>query len=204
MTYVLGLTGGIASGKSTISNFLAERGAFIIDGDQIAHELQQPGTVGLNQIQKQFGKRYLNDNGSLNRMLLGELVFNHHDQLNKLNQIMRPLIYQRVVKLLHHALKIHEQLVVIDMALLIEGNYSQLCTSTMMVETTAQKQLSNLMKRNHLSRDEAKARINSQMSNSKRSKMVDEVILNDGSVEDLKLKMLKWLTSKHLLEDEVN
>lgn len=204
MTYVLGLTGGIASGKSTISNILAEYGACIIDGDQVARELQQPGTVGLRQIEGQFGSRYLNDDGSLNRGLLGELVFNHHDQLEKLNQIMRPLIHKKIVKILQRAQSSCKRLIVIDMALLFEGSYDQMCTSTMVVETTPERQLANLMKRNHLSRDEAEARINSQMGNLERSKMADEVILNNGSVEDLKLKMLKWLQSKHLLESEVD
>lgn len=204
MTYILGLTGGIASGKSTISNILAGYGACIIDGDQVARELQQPGTVGLCQIENQFGSRYLNDDGSLNRGLLGELVFNHHDQLEKLNQIMRPLIHKKIVKILQQAQSSCKRLIVIDMALLFEGSYDQMCTSTMVVKTTPERQLANLMKRNHLSRDEAEARINSQMSNLERSKMADEIILNNGSVEDLKLKMLKWLQSKHLLESEVD
>ena len=203
MTYVLGLTGGIASGKSTVSKILASYGAEIIDGDVIARQLQQPGEEGLRQIEFQFGKEYLNADGSLNRMKLGDLVFNDSAELAKLNHIMRPLIHQRIIERLEQAKKANVKLAVIDIALLIEGHYLDLCTSTMMVETTSEKQLSNLMNRNHLSKVQAQARINAQMSNCERAKYVDEVITNNGSVEELKLKMIKWLTSKHLLGSEV-
>ena len=203
MTYVLGLTGGIASGKSTVSKILASYGAEIIDGDVIARQLQQPGEEGLRQIELQFGKEYLNEDGSLNRTKLGDLVFNDSAELAKLNHIMRPLIHQRIIERLEQAKKANVKLAVIDIALLIEGHYLDLCTSTMMVETTSEKQLSNLMNRNHLSKVQAQARINAQMSNCERAKYVDEVITNNGSVEELKLKMIKWLTSKHLLGSEV-
>lgn len=203
MTYVLGLTGGIASGKSTVSKILASYGAEIIDGDVIARQLQQPGEEGLRQIALQFGKEYLNEDGSLNRTKLGDLVFNDSAELAKLNHIMRPLIHQRIIERLEQAKKANVKLAVIDIALLIEGHYLDLCTSTMMVETTSEKQLSNLMNRNHLSKVQAQARINAQMSNCERAKYVDEVITNNGSVEELKLKMIKWLTSKHLLGSEV-
>ena len=203
MTYVLGLTGGIASGKSTVSKILASYGAEIIDGDVIARQLQQPGEEGLRQIALQFGNEYLNEDGSLNRTKLGDLVFNDSAELAKLNHIMRPLIHQRIIERLEQAKKANVKLAVIDIALLIEGHYLNLCTSTMMVETTSEKQLSNLMNRNHLSKVQAQARINAQMSNCERAKYVDEVITNNGSVEELKLKMIKWLTSKHLLGSEV-
>ena len=203
MTYVLGLTGGIASGKSTVSKILASYGAEIIDGDVITRQLQQPGEEGLRQIALQFGKEYLNEDGSLNRTKLGDLVFNDSAELAKLNHIMRPLIHQRIIERLEQAKKANVKLAVIDIALLIEGHYLDLCTSTMMVETTSEKQLSNLMNRNHLSKVQAQARINAQMSNCERAKYVDEVITNNGSVEELKLKMIKWLTSKHLLGSEV-
>ena len=203
MTYVLGLTGGIASGKSTVSKILASYGAEIIDGDVIARQLQQPGEEGLRQIKLQFGKEYLNADGSLNRAKLGDLVFNDPAELAKLNHIMRPLIHQRIIERVKQAKKANVKLAVIDIALLIEGHYLDLCTSTMMVETTSEKQLSNLMNRNHLSKVQAQARINAQMSNCERAKYVDEVITNNGSVEELKLKMIKWLTSKHLLGSEV-
>ena len=203
MTYVLGLTGGIASGKSTVSKILASYGAEIIDGDVIAHQLQQPGEEGLRQIALQFGKGYLNADGSLKRTKLGDLVFNDPAELAKLNRIMRPLIHQRIIERLKQAKEANVKLAVIDIALLIEGHYLDLCTSTMMIETTSAKQLSNLMNRNHLSKAQAQARINAQMSNCERAKYVDEVITNNGSVEELKLKMIKWLTSKHLLGSEV-
>ncbi len=203
MTYVLGLTGGIASGKSTVSKILASYGAEIIDGDVIARQLQQPGEEGLRQIALQFGNEYLNEDGSLNRTKLGDLVFNDSAELAKLNHIMRPLIHQRIIERLEQAKKANVKLAVIDIALLIEGHHLDLCTSTMMVETTSAKQLSNLMNRNHLSKVQAQARINAQMSNCERAKYVDEVITNNGSVEELKLKMIKWLTSKHLLGSEV-
>ncbi|WP_346677305.1 dephospho-CoA kinase [Ligilactobacillus aviarius] len=203
MTYVLGLTGGIASGKSTVSKILASYGAEIIDGDVIARRLQQPGEEGLRQIELQFGKEYLNADGSLNRTKLGDLVFNDPAELAKLNHIMRPLIHQQIIERVNQAKKAKVKLAVIDIALLIEGHYLDLCTNTMMIETTSAKQLSNLMNRNHLSKARAQARINAQMSNCERAKYVDEVITNNGSVEELKLKMIKWLTSKHLLGSEV-
>lgn len=203
MTYVLGLTGGIASGKSTVSKILASYGAEIIDGDVIARQLQQPGEEGLRQIELQFGKEYLNADGSLNRAKLGDLVFNNSGELIKLNRIMSPLIHQRISDQLMQAQRNNKKLVVIDIALLIEGHYLNLCTSTLMIETTKEKQLLNLMRRSHLSKEQAQARINAQISDQERARYVDEVITNNGSVEELKLKMIKWLTAKHLLESGV-
>ncbi len=145
----------------------------------------------------------MNADGSLNRTKLGDLVFNDPAELAKLNHIMRPLIHQQIIERVNQAKKAKVKLAVIDIALLIEGHYLDLCTSTMMIETTSAKQLSNLMNRNHLSKARAQARINAQMSNCERAKYVDEVIINNGSVEELKLKMIKWLTSKHLLGSEV-
>lgn len=199
MTYVLGLTGGIASGKSTVSKILKEFGAVIIDGDQVARDLQQKDSQGLKAIIKKFGQTYLLADGQLNRQKLGNLVFNDPKELKKLNQIMSPLIHQEILRRLNVAKKQHEKLVVIDIALLFEGKYAQYCTSTLTIATSFQNQLKNLMTRDHLTKQQALARIDSQMSTNQRIKLSDEVIYNDGTVEELKQKMIKWLSSKNLL-----
>lgn len=195
--YVLGLTGGIASGKTTASQILNEYGAKIIDADQVAYQLQAKGQIGLKKIIQTFGREYLNCDGELNRRKLGNLVFNDQKELAKLNQIMHPLIKERILQLIKADQ--FQKLVVIDMALLFEGGYEKLCTSTLVIDTTPQRQLQQLMQRNHLSKKEALARIDLQMSQTKRDQLADEIIKNTGSVEDLKRKMIKWLASKNLL-----
>lgn len=195
--YVLGLTGGIASGKTTASQILNEYGAKIIDADQVAYQLQAKGQIGLKKIIQTFGREYLNCDGELNRRKLGNLVFNDQKELAKLNQIMHPLIKERILQLIKADQ--FQKLVVIDMALLFEGGYEKLCTSTLVIDTTPQRQLQQLMQRNHLSKKEALARIDLQMSQTKRDQLADEIIKNTGSVEDLRRKMIKWLASKNLL-----
>lgn len=198
MTYILGLTGGIASGKSTASQILREFGAQILDADLITHELQQPYQAGWKQIYQVFGKEYF-EGDELNRKKLGNLVFNDNEALAKLNQIMHPLIRTEIKHRIEKLKTKHTKLIVIDMALLFEDHYENQCTSTMVIDVLPECQIRRLMSRNQLTRAQAQARISVQMERTKRNQKADDVIENNGSVDDLKQKMLKWLSSKDLI-----
>ncbi|WP_290033763.1 dephospho-CoA kinase [Ligilactobacillus cholophilus] len=199
MTYVLGLTGGIACGKTTASNILREFGAKIIDGDIVARQLQCKNQIGLNKIVTEFGTEYLLSNGELNRKKLGDLVFNNQKELEKLNQIMSPLIKHEILNELQNLKQKQVKLIVLDIALLFEGKYERFCTSTMVICTTRERQIKQLMERNHFTKQDAIARIDAQISSKVRNQNADFIIKNDGTFEDLKLKMIKWLSMNKLL-----
>lgn len=178
---VIGLTGGIASGKSTISTYLMQKGIPVIDGDIIARQIVEPGTIGLAQITDTFGKEYLNDDGTLNRSMLGAHVFADKEALEQLNAITKPLLLE-TFKHQINALQQHP-IIVLDVALLLEDEaYRNLVDVIWLVTVTPQQQLKRLMKRNGYTQEEAQNRIASQMQDAERRKYADIVIDNSGSV----------------------
>lgn len=179
---VIGLTGGIACGKSTISAYLQEKGIPVIDGDIVAREIVEPDTVGLAQIAETFGREYLNADGTLNRAMLGSLVFADTEALQKLNGITKPLLLE-AFKTQINALQ-HHPVTVLDAALLLEDeNYRRLVDIVWLVTVAPEQQIARLVKRNGYSEAEAQNRIASQMSDAERRKLADVIIDNSGSIE---------------------
>lgn len=193
MTYVLGLTGGIASGKSTVSFFLKNQGAVIIDGDVVAREVVKKNSLGLKQIIEKFGEEFITNTGELNRRRLGDLVFNDKDSLKKLTSITGPLIHKRVRKLIEDEKNRKSRLIVLDIPLLFEGNYQQYCDNVMCVCVPEKIQIKRLMKRDHFSEQQARNRILSQMESVKRCALADILIDNSKQVEETLNQVLKWL-----------
>jgi dephospho-CoA kinase len=180
---VIGLTGGIACGKSMISAYLAQKGIPVIDGDLVARQIVEPGTKGLAQIVDTFGAEYLHADGTLNRAMLGSRVFADKEALQQLNAITKPLLLE-AFKTQINALHAHP-MIVLDVALLLEDHdYKELADQVWVVTVSPVQQLARLMKRNSYTVEEAQNRINAQMSNEERIQYADVVIDNNGTMSE--------------------
>lgn len=193
MTYILGLTGGIASGKSTVSAYLAQNGALIIDADLIARQVVAKKSSGLKQIVAKFGEEILTASGELDRKKLGKLVFSNKDLLKNLTDITGPLIRAEILREIEAAKKAQVKLVVLDIPLLFETGYQTLCDKVMVVTIPSKLQLERVMKRDNLSAAEARKRIANQLPASKRNELADVLIDNSKSVAETYQQVLKWL-----------
>ncbi len=163
MLYV-GLTGGIASGKSTVAFTLSEAGAIILDADQIAHAVIQRGGVAFEAVVEAFGKGILDDNGEINRKRLGEIVFPSQDRQQQLNQLVHPHVFEAVRIERERLSKTHpDGVVVCDMPLLIETGAYKEVDHVLLVYVDCETQLRRLMQRDNLSERAAQARIAAQM-----------------------------------------
>ena len=193
MTYILGLTGGIASGKSTVSAYLAQNGALIIDADLIARQVVAKKSSGLKQIVAKFGEEILTASGELDRKKLGKLVFSNKDLLKALTDITGPLIRAEILREIEAAKKAQVKLVVLDIPLLFETGYQTLCDKVMVVTIPSKLQLERVMKRDNLSAAEARKRIANQLPASRRNELADVLIDNSKSVAETYQQVLKWL-----------
>ena len=193
MTYILGLTGGIASGKSTVSAYLAQNGALIIDADLIARQVVAKKSSGLKQIVAKFGGEILTASGELDRKKLGKLAFSNKELLKALTDITGPLIRAEILREIQAAKKAQVKLVVLDIPLLFETGYQTLCDKVMVVTIPSKLQLERVMKRDNLSAAEARKRIANQLPASKRNELADVLIDNSKSVAETYQQVLKWL-----------
>lgn len=193
MTYILGLTGGIASGKSTVSAYLAQNGALIIDADLIARQVVAKKSSGLKQIVAKFGGEILTASSELDRKKLGKLVFSNKELLKALTDITGPLIRAEILREIEAAKKAQVKLVVLDIPLLFETGYQTLCDKVMVVTIPSKLQLERVMKRDNLSAAEARKRIANQLPASKRNELADVLIDNSKSVAETYQQVLKWL-----------
>lgn len=179
MARIIGLTGGIASGKTTTSNILKELGAIIIDADKIARKVVEKGRPALSEIEKHFGAEILLENGELNRKKLGNIVFNDPKLLEKLNEITHPHIIKEIINEINwHKRTYNNRVIILDAALLIEQNLMHLVEEVWLVVTTEEMQLNRLVEREGISVDDAKKRINVQMSFEDKKKYADLIIDN--------------------------
>ena len=196
---IFGITGSIAVGKSTVSNFFAKAGVSIIDADIVARQVVEPGTPGLASITEKFGHQYLNDDGTLNRIKLGSLVFNDQEQLNSLNSIMRVIIQKECSRQFNNLYYNGHKIVAMDAALLIENGDVDRFRPLVVVACPVDLQLTRLMKRNMLSESEARARIGKQLSTEEKIKYADFIIDTSGSLietEQQTKTILKQIESK--------
>lgn len=182
---LVGLTGSIATGKSTVSEMFRRKGAEIIDADQIAREVVEPGTEGLERIAREFGPGILDDEGKLNRERLGARIFHNPAEREKLNRLLHPLIVDSMRDKTEKIKKEKDpDLLIWDVPLLIEGNLTHWVEAVILVYTPKEIQLERLMKRNALSREEAEKRILAQMDIEEKKKHADYVIDNRGTLSE--------------------
>ena len=191
MSRILGLTGGIACGKSTISAYLKEFGLPVIDADECSRVVVEKGSIGLEKLTERFGNKILENDGTLNRKALGQIVFSDSEQLSLLNSVMEPLIREEISRRLNQ--ENNADLVVLDAPLLIEQHYDKICDFIMTIDVPKKIQLERLIERDNLSEDEAKSRIESQLSSRERNGFADVVIDSSGTVEQTRKQVIKWL-----------
>ena len=189
MTRVIGLTGGIGSGKSTVSQFLAELGAVILDADKIGHELYQPDTATWRELVKTFGSGILAENNTIDRKKLGAIVFSNAAELKQLNAIIHP----RITKLLKQRIDDYRRkgtkLIVLDAPVLFEANAKSLVEEVWVVVSDETNVITRAAARTGLKEEQIKARIRSQLSNEERINRAQVVIRNDGTKADLQKKV---------------
>lgn len=200
---IVGLTGGIVSGKSTVASMFKDLGAEIIDVDKLGHQVILPHKPAWTKIIKLFGKDILRDDLIINREKLGKIVFADIDLLKKLNKITHPEIKKLIKKkinLIRDKAQDQEKIIMIDAALIYETKINKLMDKIIVVYIEEEQQIKRLNKRNNLSRNEALQRIKSQMPIKEKIKMADYVIGNNGTIDETKEQVEKiWenLVSKY-------
>lgn len=177
MGKVIGLTGGIASGKSTVSNYLKTLGYHVLDSDVYARKVMEPNEEAYQNVVAHFGEEILTESGEINREKLGNIVFNDRNQLNKLNVLTHPVIKQRMFEDMNRLRENHH--VFLDVPLLFENKRDEWCDVTITVYVTEEVQIRRLTVRNGLDKEAAKSRINSQMSLQKKRELSDFVFDNN-------------------------
>jgi dephospho-CoA kinase len=183
MAVIVGLTGGIASGKSTVTGMLRARGVEVIDADKIAREVVEPGTDGLAEVVATFGAQVLAADGTLDRAKLGARVFGDAAARAQLNSILHPRIGMLMWQRAEEASAAGHSWVVYDAALLVENKIHLMLDSLIVVSATPEVQLERVMARDGLSREDASARIASQLPLADKVAAADYVIHNDGALE---------------------
>lgn len=192
MSFVLGITGGIASGKSTVVTLFKKQGFPVVDGDIVAREVVEPDTEGLQALKKVFGSEIIKENGALDRKRLGTIVFQDEEQRNLLNRTLDSFIRKEITKQTEEAKRV-SPLVIVDIPLLYEGKYEAMMDQVAVVYVTPEIQLQRLMMRNDFSEKEALERINSQVSLEEKRKRADVIIDNCSSKETTQRQVLDWL-----------
>jgi dephospho-CoA kinase len=184
---IVGLTGGVASGKTAVSRVLREEGAYIIDADQIARELVQPHKPAWNELVRAFGKEILQEDGSIHRRKLADKVFADTEQRKVLNQILHPRIKEEMDRRTKEiGQKDPEAIVVIDAPLLVELGVYRKVDQLIVITSTQMQQMERLKERDGRSPEEALRLFSSQMPVEEKVKLADFVIRNEGSLEETK------------------
>ena len=196
--FIIGLTGGIGSGKSAAAEILKELGLKVIDLDLITHELMRPGELGYIEIKKEFGEKYIDTKGALDRKLLREEIFSSFDLKKRIESILHPIIFEECNKQLN-ILK-HEKYIVLVIPLLFETkNYISLIDESLLIDCDLKTQIERVIKRDNVSKALANRIIKNQMNRQEKQLLADKVILNDGNINHLENQLDSYY--KKLLKD---
>lgn len=194
MTKILGLTGGIASGKSTVSEYIKSYGVPVVDADLVARDVMKAGAPAVLEIRDQFGEEVLLENGEINREYLGRLVFNSFEKRNQLNAIVQDRIREALEKEIAKHMEKEPPLLVLDIPLLYEEGYEDEVDEVMVVYVDPDVQKERLLNRDeNLSETDALNRMYSQMPLSEKTKLADVVINNNGTVNETHSQVRDWL-----------
>lgn len=181
--FSIGLTGGIGSGKTMVANMFAELGARIVDTDEVARNLTVSGGAAIESIRKEFGERFIAQDGAMNRSLMRELVFSNPDERLKLEAILHPLIRKVSLELAEAATGIY---VIFVNPLLVElPIWHGMGTRILVVDCPEELQIERVMKRNNMSREQVEAIMATQATRRQRLAVADDVIVNDRSREEI-------------------
>ena len=197
---VIGLTGNIASGKTTVAKMFEANGQLVICSDEVVRRLQKPKSPALAKIAHVFGGYAINEDGSLNRKWLADMVFKDITARKKLNDIMHPLVVDELKKATLAAKRLAKKHLVLDIPLLYEANLEHLVDVVVVVYTSKDVQLERLMKRDGISEQTALEKISSQMDSAKKASRADFIIENNGTIEELEknFESIFTLATAHL------
>ena len=186
----IGLTGGIGSGKSTVSKILADLGAFVIDADKVGHEIYLPGKAAWQQVSAVFGQNILAEDQTIDRKKLGALVFSSVDALKQLNTIVHPIMFKEIEQRIQvQRDEGYTSPIVVEAAILIEANWLPLTDEVWVVVTDKNAVIERVTEQRGMAAKDTEARIANQLSNQERLKYATVVIHNDGSLEDLRRRI---------------
>ena len=190
----IGLTGGIASGKSTVAELLKSHGAVVIDADRLGHRVYEPGSPGFEKVVNAFGHDVVSPDGSINRRVLGGKVFGDPEQMERLTDISWPEIRRMAgEEVAAHRLRDPEAIIVLEAAVLLEASWQDLVDEVWVVTTTIQRAIKRLRERSNMPEDAARARIDSQLSNKERLEHSDVRIQNTDTLKQLEsLVLFHW------------
>ena len=197
--FIIGLTGGISSGKSAATKILKEIGLKNIDLDQITHDLMKPGKIGYIEIKKEFGGKYIDINNAIDRKLLRNEIFSSLELKKRIESILHPNIFKECNKKLNK-LK-HEKYLVLVIPLLFETKtYTNLIDESLLIDCSFRTQIERVISRDGVSEALANRIIRNQMSRDRKLLLADKVILNDGNIHNLKVQLESYY--KNLLKDK--
>jgi dephospho-CoA kinase len=185
---LVGLTGGIASGKSTVAKLLAERGAAVVDADEIARMVVEPGTEAWSKIVEHFGKKVLLPDQRINRVLLGRIVFDDAAKRALLNEIVHPQVMRVMADRLEE-LRSTDGVVVCDVPLLVEVGSSEMFDIVVVITSDVETQIERLLAERGMGRGDAEARIKAQAATPEKVAVADYVIANDGDIAGLEAQV---------------
>lgn len=197
MSYLVGLTGGIATGKTTVAKIIANKYP-VIDADTVVHQLQKKGGLAYDAMVEHWGNNILDDNQEINRAYFGEIIFNDPHEREQLNRLIDPLIRKEIFAEIEK-LK-NESIVFLDIPLLFEKSYQNLVDEIWLVYLTKDKQIERLVQRNQITNEMAKNRIATQMPIDEKKALADFVIDNSNSIERTMQQVMQLL---HNLEAKI-
>ena len=192
MGKIIGITGGIASGKSTVTNFLRQQGFQVIDADAVVHQLQKPGGRLYQVLVQHFGQEILLENGELNRPLLASLIFSNPEEQEWSKQTQGEIIREELAAL-RDQLAQTEAIFFMDIPLLFEQDYSAWFDETWLVYVNRDVQVERFMKRDYLSKEVAESRLATQWSLEEKKKLASRILDNNGSRDQLVSQVVKLL-----------
>jgi dephospho-CoA kinase len=199
MALVIGLTGSIASGKSTVSSMFKDLQIPVIDADLIAREVVEPGEPALDEIVSEFGEKVLFPDGTLNRKSLGTIIFSDAEKRTKLNAIVHPAVRKRMLELKEFYINKGEKCVVMDIPLLFESKLTHMVDKILVVFVDEAVQLERLVERDGSTEQEALQRIQSQIPVKEKVRLADVVIDNNGTIENTRNQLEDILKGWNLI-----
>jgi dephospho-CoA kinase len=189
---ILGLTGNIGCGKSSLSKIFIRNGIDVIDADKVAREIMEDENF-LKKIYEEFGYEIRNEDKTLNRKKLGSIVFKDEERLEKLNSLTHPMIQEVILSRIEYFKNLNKSITVIDAAILIEHGYTEIVDKLLVVTCNIDEQIRRVQKRDKCTKEEALNRINSQMSQNEKAKIADYIIDNSGTYAELNEKAYKFM-----------
>lgn len=195
MSLIIGLTGGIGSGKTSSTRFFTAEGVAVIDTDNIAHELTEPQGVAIPNIQKSFGSNYITADGQLDRKKMRSMIFSNTDSRKQLEAILHPLIQNEVMRRIEVA---SSPYIIIVIPLLLEtGSYNKIITRILVIDCDEEYQITRTISRNELSEQEVRTIMATQKSRQERLNQADDIIVNNADISDLQ-RQVKIQHNKYL------